>query len=78
MQFVLLSLICSALILFGRPFIYFWAGPDYVQAYPIALLLIIPVSIPLIQNIGIEIQKAKNMHMFRSWVYLIIALGNLS
>jgi len=39
--------------------------------------LIIPVTIPLIQNIGIEIQRAKNMHKFRSWVYLIIALVNL-
>lgn len=42
-----------------------------------ALLLIIPVTIPLIQNLGIEIQRAKNQHKFRSWVYLFIALGNI-
>lgn len=54
-----------------------WAGNDYSGTYPIALLLIIPVTIPLIQNIGIEIQKAKNMHQFRSWVYLGIAVLNV-
>jgi O-antigen/teichoic acid export membrane protein len=42
-----------------------------------ALILIIPVTIPLIQNLGIEIQRAKNQHKFRSWVYLFIALGNI-
>ena len=76
-QFILLSLICSGLIFFGRPFINMWAGIDYDDAYPIALLLIVPVTIPLIQNIGIEIQKAKNMHKFRSWVYLLMAIGNI-
>ena len=54
-----------------------WAGSDYDDAYPIVLLLIIPVTIPLIQNIGIEIQKAKNMHKFRSWIYLFMAIGNV-
>ncbi len=54
-----------------------WAGKNYDDSYPIVLLLIIPVTIPLIQNIGIEIQRAKNMHKFRSWVYFFIALGNL-
>ena len=77
-QFVLLSLICSGLIFFGQPFIVKWAGIDYKEAYPIVLLLIIPVTIPLIQNIGIEIQRAKNMHKFRSLVYIFIALGNVA
>jgi len=76
-QFILLSLICSGLIFFGQPFINMWAGSNYSEAYLIALLLIIPVTIPLIQNLGIEIQKAKNMHQFRSWVYLLMAIGNL-
>ena len=76
-QFIVLSLICSGLILFGKSFIAMWAGNDYVGSYPIALLLIVPVTIPLIQNLGIEIQKAKNMHQFRSLVYFFIALGNL-
>ena len=37
----------------------------------------IPYIVPLIQNIGIEIQRAKNMHKFRSIIYFIIAFANL-
>lgn len=77
LQFIMLTLISSGLIFFGRPFINMWAGRNYDGAYPIVLLLIIPVTIPLIQNIGVEIQRAKNMHQFRSWAYFFIALGNL-
>lgn len=77
-QFIILSLISSGLVFFGRPFINLLAGKNYDDSYPIVLLLIIPVTIPLIQNIGIEIQRAKNMHKFRSWIYFFIALGNLS
>lgn len=76
-QFIILSLICSGFIFFGQPFINMWAGTDYSGSYPIVLLLITPVTVPLIQNIGIEIQKAKNMHQFRSKVYFAIAIINV-
>ncbi|WP_237266352.1 oligosaccharide flippase family protein [Thermoclostridium stercorarium] len=76
-QFILLSLICSGFIFFGRPFINMWAGNNYDESYYIALFLIVPVTVPLIQNLGIEIQRAKNMHQFRSKVYLLIAIINV-
>jgi len=76
-QFILLSLICSGYIFFGKPFIHMWAGDNYNESYFIALLLIIPVTVPLIQNLGIEIQRAKNMHQFRTKVYLFIAIINV-
>lgn len=43
----------------------------------IAVILISTGTFSLIQSIGIEIQRAKNMHRFRSWLYLIIAMCNL-
>jgi O-antigen/teichoic acid export membrane protein len=76
-QFILLSMICSGFILFGRPFLNLWAGSDYDDAYYILLILIVPVTIPLIQILGIYIQRAKNMHKFRSWTYLFIAIANI-
>lgn len=76
-QFILLSLIGTGLIFFGRPFILKWAGHDYDGSYPILLWLAIPVTIDLIQNIGIEITRAMNMHKFRSIVYLVMAVANL-
>ncbi len=76
-QFLILGLIASGVVFFGKPFIYFWAGEGYEEAYYVALLLILPASIALTQNLGIEIQRAENKHQFRSIVYLIIAILNL-
>lgn len=76
-QFLILSLICSGYIFLGPAFIKLWAGDGYEQSYRIGLFLMIPVTVPLIQNLGIEIQKAKNMHKARSIVYLLIAISNI-
>lgn len=76
-QFVILTLIVSGFIFFGQPFIHFWAGKGYETSYAIALLLMIPVTVDLIQNLGIAIQRAKNMHKARSWVYLFITITNI-
>ena len=76
-QLFIVFFVCLGFIFFGRPFVFFWAGANYADAYTITLLLIILVIVPLIQNIGIEIQKAKNMHKFRSVVYTLMSFANL-
>ena len=76
-QFIIMMLILSGFIFFGQKFVEYWAGVGYSEAYYITLLLIIPVTVPLIQNLGIEIQRAKNKHKARSVVYLFIAIGNI-
>ena len=77
-QFLLLALIASGVAFFGKTFITnYWAGEEYGDSYYVALLLIIPSSIALTQNLGIEIQRAKNKHQFRSVAYSIMALLNL-
>lgn len=76
-QFILLSLVMSGFIFFGRPFIGIWAGENYYDSYVVAILLMVPLTIDLIQNTSIEIQRAKNMHKVRSWVYIFMAIGNL-
>lgn len=76
-QFIILSLVIGGFLIIGDFFIRIWAGNNYSNAYFVALLLIIPVTVPLIQNLGIEIQRAKNMHMFRSVAYFFIAIINI-
>ena len=68
-QFMVLGLILTGFIFLGNPFIRAWAGEEYGDAYIVALLLIGPVTVPLIQNLGVEIQRAKNMHKARAVVY---------
>lgn len=77
-QFILLGLVASGIVFFGKDFIIsYWAGAEYKDAYYVALFLVLPASIALIQNIGIEIQRAQNKHQFRSIVYLFMAVVNL-
>lgn len=77
LQFMVVFLVLSGFIIFGRKFISLWAGKGYEGAYAIVITLLLPVTIPLIQNIGIEIQRAKNMHKTRSVVYFFGALANI-
>lgn len=76
-QFIILALIFTGFIFFGQPFMVFWGGEGYADSYYIALWLILPVTVPLIQNLGIEIQRAKNKHQTRSIVYFCIAIANV-
>lgn len=78
LQFAVLFGVVIQFVFFGEPFIVLWAGESYREAYPVLLLLTIPALIPLVQNLGIEIQRAKNLHKFRSVAYLAIALVNVS
>ena len=77
-QFLILGLIMTGVIIFGKSFIVnYWAGAEYYDSYFVALLLMVPATIPLIQNLGLEIQRAQNKHQFRSIAYTIMALLNL-
>lgn len=77
-QWMVLGLLAIGFITFGKFFItQIYAGTDYGSAYPSALLLVLPALIPLIQNAGIEMQRALNRHQFRSIVYFLMALGNI-
>lgn len=76
-QYIILALLASGIIFFGKQFISLWVGEEYEQSYYVTLLLVIPVTIALVQNIGIEVQRALNKHKFRSVVYLFMALMNV-
>src|SRR5690625_2729639 len=76
-QYVIMAFVLSGFILFGRPFINFWAGSNYDSAYLITLIIMIPLIIPLIQNFGISILYAKNKQKFRSVVLILIAVLNI-
>ena len=78
MQYIVLAYILSGFIIFGRQFIELWAGAGYSDSYIISLLFFIPLTVPLIQNLGITILQARNEMKFRSVLYIIIALVSLA
>lgn len=76
-QYFLLAAISSGFFIFGKTFINFWTGNGFEEAYWIALLIIIPFTIDLIQNIGLSILQAQNKYDFRAKVYFCMGIFNL-
>lgn len=76
-QYIVMAFVLTGFILFGKQFVVLWAGADYSDAYIISLFFFIPLTIPLIQTIGITILQARNQMKFRSLLYIVIALGSL-
>lgn len=76
-QFVILGLILSGFIIYGKQFIIFWIGNSFTDAYLYALILMIGLFICLVQGTAIPILQAKNKHTFRSIIYFILGIANI-
>lgn len=74
--YVILAVISGFYVL-GKDFILLWAGVDYQESYYVTLLLIVPAAIPLMQSLGVDIQRALNKHQIRSIVYAGLAIVNI-
>lgn len=77
-QYLIVFLMASGLTLFGKEFIITWVGKEFTMSYYIALILILPLCVPLIQNLGLSIMQAKNMHKFRSILLALVAIANIA
>lgn len=77
-QYVIMGFALCAFIVFGQPFIKLWAGDNYEDTYFVALMFLIPLTVPLIQNLGITILRAKNQLRFRSLSYFAISIASLA
>lgn len=76
-SFEISGLILSGFILFGQEFVQLWAGKSYEQAYYVALLVMIPITIEVIQHLGLTILQVVDKYRFRSIVYIISAIVNI-
>lgn len=76
-QYYLLALVASGFIVFGKQFIAIWVGPGFEDAYGITLLIILPFTIDLIQNIGLAILQALNRYEIRARIYFFTGVFNL-
>lgn len=65
-QFALLGAALCGFALLGKEFFQLWLGAGYEDCYYLVLILIVPVTIPLIQNVCLSILRAKNLMGFRT------------
>lgn len=76
-QYYLLALVATGFFIFGKQFIALWAGPEFEDSYIITLLIILPFTVDLIQNIGLAIMQAMNRYDFRARIYFLTGVLNL-
>ncbi|MBE6763340.1 MAG: teichoic acid transporter [Ruminococcaceae bacterium] len=77
-QYMMMITILIGFIAVGEGFMRYYTVYDPHRSYLIALLLMIPTIIPSVQNLGIEIQQAKNKHRFRAIAYAVVAVANIA
>ena len=76
-QYLILGLIITGFVVFGKKFIMLLYGAEYITSYYIACILMIPVTLPLIQNVGLSILQAKNKYRYRVMMLFGVAVLNV-
>ena len=70
-------LILTGFTVFGRDFIRLWAGENYGEAWVVAMIVMVPFSIDILQNTGLIILQVMDKYGFRAKMYVVAALFNL-
>lgn len=76
-QFIFCGAVIAGFLLYGKSFINLWVGKEAEMAWLIALILIIPLMFPLVQNVCLSILTAMNRRMFRSLVVVFTSIFNI-
>lgn len=75
--FMIIMLILSGFVVFGKEFLLIWVGEGYTEAYYVAIMVMIPFSIDLAQNLALVILQVKKQYGFRARIYLLGAFINI-
>lgn len=76
-QSIILCCVSFGFLACGKNFIIWWIGEKRVVSYYVAAVLMLLNLCPLTLNSSIEIQRAKNKHLFRAVVYFVLAIANI-
>lgn len=74
---ILLLLVLGGFIVLGQDFVKIWVGDGYFDSYLVALIVMVPFTIDLIQNLGLTILQVTNQYYFRGAMYLVTAILNV-
>lgn len=62
---------------FGRDFISMWVGEGYPDSYLVAIIVMIPSTVDLMQALGITYLQAINKYRFRATMHLVNSVLNI-
>ena len=72
-----LLLVLTGFIVFGQDFIRLWAGDGFQEAYWVAVVIMVPFTVDIMQSIGIVILQVLDKYAFRGKMYLVAAIVNV-
>ena len=76
-SFYVSFLVLVGFAIFGKEFIRLWAGEAYGDAYLVALIVMVPFTIDIIQNLGLTILQVVDKYQFRGYMNMSIAVVNV-
>lgn len=77
LQSIILCGVAFGFLTCGFNFIIWWIGEERITAYYVATTLLLLNIGPLTLNSSIEIQRARNQHLFRAITYFVLAIANV-
>lgn len=76
-QFMLLAAALGGFVVLGRDFYKLWLGNSFSDCYYLVLILTIPVTFPMIQNVALSILRAENKMVYRTVTLAISCICNI-
>lgn len=73
-QMIMFCFLYGGFVVVGQFFIELWAGSGFEDAYPMILIMTLPLIFDLTQNTGMAIQRARNKQKVRSLIYVVTSL----
>lgn len=77
LQFMVLGIALAGFSILGQDFIHLWMGEEYKTAWLITIIVMVPSTIELVENVAVSIVLAKNKNGFRTGVLAGISLLNI-
>lgn len=75
---LMLGMVFTVFLVNGKHFMVLWAGENYHQSYTVAIAIMIPTMLTLVQSIGIQILWAMNKHRIQAIIQIISAIVHVA
>lgn len=76
-QFIVLGAALGGFVVLGNEFYRLWLGELYRDCYYLTLILIIPVTFPMLQNVALSILRAQNKMGYRTVTLMLSSVINI-
>lgn len=77
-SFYITFLVLAGFAILGEEFVSLWAGEKYRDAYWVALIVMVPFTIDIIQNLGLTILQVADKYQFRGYLNIVISAANVA